>query len=188
MVFGIVLGILFLIVIVWPISIYNRLIRLRNEIGNAFGTIDVVLKQRFDLLPNLVETVKKYAEHEASTLIKVTEMRNGKRSYDEMSDPEKQQFANQSLLGIRDYYAVAEQYPDLKATTHFMHLQRTLNEQEEQIAAARRTYFALVTEFNILQETFPSSFVASMFHFQRGIILDISEQERAVPNVKNLFD
>ncbi|MDE5945180.1 MAG: LemA family protein [Rikenella sp.] len=180
------LVVVILLFVIWPISVYNGLVRRRNEIQNAFGTIDVVLKQRFDLLPNLAEAVKGYAEHEATTLIQVTAMRGGRR-YDDMSTVEKHDFANRSLLGIRDFYVAGERYPDLKASTHFMHLQRTLNEQEEQIAAARRTYNAMVAEFNTIQETFPSSIVASLFHFERGLILDIPEEERAVPSLKNIF-
>lgn len=183
----IVIGILVLLLVVWPVSTYNRFVRLRNAIAQAGGSIDAVLKQRFDLLPNLAETVKRYAAHESSVLTQVTAMRGGKQSYDELSAAEKNEFANRSLLGIRDFYAVAEQYPELKASDHFMHLQRTLNEQEEQISAARRTYNAMVTEYNNAIQSFPASVIAELSRFYPEQVLEISEEERAVPNLSDLF-
>lgn len=183
----IVIGILVLLLVVWPVSTYNRFVRLRNAIAQAGGSIDAVLKQRFDLLPNLAETVKRYAAHESSVLTQVTAMRGGKQSYDELSAAEKNEFANRSLLGIRDFYAVAEQYPELKASDHFMHLQRTLNEQEEQISAARRTYNAMVTEYNNAIQSFPASVIAGLSRFYPEQVLEISEEERAVPNLSDLF-
>lgn len=187
MVILIVLGIVVLLIVAWSISVYNGLIRRRNGVENAFGAIDAVLKQRFDLLPNLAETVKRYAEHESSTLVGVAQMRGGKHSYNEMSTEEKSTFANQSLLGIRDFYAVAERYPDLKASPHFMHLQRTLNEQEEQIAAARRTYNSMVTDYNNAIQVFPSSIVAGVFRFGPKTVLLIPAEERVAPSLKSVF-
>lgn len=183
----IILAACLLLFIIVPISIHNGFVRRRNAIKNAGGAIEAVLKQRFDLLPNLVETVKRYAAHEAEVFSSVTALRGGKQSYDELSAQEKQQFDSGFGVGLRNFYAVAERYPELRASDNFMHLQRTLNELEEQLSAARRTYNAAVTDYNDSIQVFPASIIAGMGHFQPEKVLETPEEERQAPNLKSLF-
>ena len=176
-----------LILIGIPISIYNRLVRNRNQIDNAFGAIDAMLKKRYDLLPNLVEAVKRYASHETQTLTQLTELRSGNQ-YDTLAQTDKNTFDSRFTAASRSFLALAEHYPDLKASENFMHLQRTLNETEEQLSAARRTYNAVVTTYNNSVMTFPSSIIAGIFHFQPAQVLEIPQEERKTPDLKKLFD
>ena len=156
------------IILLTCILIYNSLVSKRKQAENAFATIDVMLKKRFDLIPNLVAVAKQYAEHEKEVFSKVAQMRS--RNYAEMSDTDKielDQAFNQAgtrLIGL------AESYPELKASENFMHLQRTLNETEEQLAAARRAYNAAVTDYNNKVESFPSNGIASLFKFTRKAV------------------
>lgn len=184
----IILIVVLLVIVVAPISIYNGLVRRRNAIDNAQGAIDAVLKQRFDLLPNLVETVSQYAAHEATLLSTVTALRRNKNSYGELTADEKSAFDSGFTRSLRDFYAVAENYPDLKASANYLHLQRTLNELEEQLSAARRTYNAVVTDYNNAIQVFPSSLVAGMFRFAPARVLETPAAEQTVPNVRNLFN
>lgn len=165
---------------------YNTLVRKRNETENAFGSIDVMLKKRFDLIPNLVATVQQYAKHEESTFSKITELRN--KSYNSLSDKEKTEFDQTFAQARSSFFAVAENYPELKASENFMQLQRSLNETEEQLSAARRTFNACVTDYNNTVQTFPTNMLAGMFGFVRKDVLVIPETERANPNIKNLFN
>lgn len=165
--------------------IYNSLVRKRNETENAFGGIDVMLKKRYDLIPNLVATVQQYAEHEKGTFAQITEMRN--RSYGSLSTAEKGELDNAMSQACTRFLAVAENYPQLKASENFEQLQRALNETEEQLSAARRTYNACVTDYNNAVQTFPSNLLAGMFGFTRKEVLVTPEQERVNPNVKGLF-
>lgn len=176
-----------LLAVVASISVYNGLVRRRNGIENARGAVDAMLKQRFDLLPNMVETVKRYAAHEAGVLTEVAALRGGKHSYGELSTDEKTAFDNGFGVGLRNFYAVAERYPELKASENFMHLQRTLNESEEQLSAARRTYNAVVTDYNNAIQVFPSSIIAGYFRFRPAQVLEIPAAERETPNLRNLF-
>lgn len=183
----IILVAVLLLLVALPVSIYNGLVRRRNGIANAQGAIDAVLKQRFDLLPNLVETVKRYAAHETGLFAGVVALRKGKNSYGELSADEKNAFDSGFGTGLRNFYAVAENYPDLKASDNFLHLQRTLNELEEQLSAARRTYNAVVTDYNNAVQVFPSSVIAGLFGFRPGRVLETPAEERGVPDVGNLF-
>lgn len=167
------------------IAIYNSLVRKRNETENAFGAFDVMLKKRYDLIPNLVATVKQYAEHEKSTFAQITEMRN--KSYASFSSQEKENLDSAFSQACTHFFAIAENYPQLKASENFEQLQRALNETEEQLSAARRTFNACVTDYNNAVQTFPSNLLAGMFGFTRKNVFSISEQERAVPNVNNLL-
>ena len=167
-----IVAIIIVLFILVVISMYNSLVRKRNQIENAFSTIDVMLKRRFDLIPNLVATVQQYAKHEADTFAAITEMRN--KTY---TSQVRTQF-----------FAVAENYPELKASENFLQLQRSLNETEEQLAAARRTYNASVTDYNNAVQTFPINLLAGMFGFTRKAVLTIPEAERVTPDVKNLFN
>ena len=151
----IILGIIFL----YAIISYNTLTRKRNNVDNAFGSIDVMLKKRFDLIPNLVATVQQYAKHEEETF---TAAKN-------------------------NFFMVAENYPALRSSENFMQLQKTLNETEEQLSASRRTYNAAVTDYNNSVMTFPSNIIANLFSFTKKEVFAIPEEEKVNPDVKKLF-
>lgn len=168
------------------IGIYNGLVRKRNEVENAFGGMDVQLKKRYDLIPNLVATVKQYANHEKELMEKVTKLRS-KASDGNLSADEKVALDNQISAGMKGLMVAVEGYPDLKANENFLNLQRALNEVESQISAARRTYNAVITDYNNGIQTFPASIIASMMHLKRKVVFVIPETERQNVNVKNLF-
>ena len=167
------------------IAIYNSLVRKRNETENAFGAIDVMLKKRYDLIPNLVATVKQYAEHEKKYIR--TNHRNAKQVVCFFLQSGKKNLDSAFSQACTHFFAIAENYPQLKASENFEQLQRALNETEEQLSAARRTFNACVTDYNNAVQTFPSNLLAGMFGFTRKNVFSISEQERAVPNVNNLL-
>ena len=154
-----IVAIIIVLFILVVISMYNSLVRLRNNRENAFADIDVQLKQRHDLIPQLVDTVKGYAAHEKDTLERVIQARNGavsaktitemrNKTYASLNDSEKADFDKMFSKVRTQFFAVAENYPELKASENFLQLQRSLNETEEQLAAARRTYNASVTDYN----------------------------------------
>jgi LemA protein len=161
---------------------YNKLITENKRVDNAWAQIDVQLKQRVDLIPNIVETVKGYAKHEAETLEKVISARNmatNAKGVEDSSD------ANNQLTGaLKTLFAVAEAYPDLKANTNFMELQRTLKEVEEKIVYARQFYNDTVTRFNTSITVFPANILSSMFGFKESKLFNISEEEKIVPKVQ----
>ena len=177
-----ILGALLLI----PVLMYNTLVGKRNQIHNIFATMDAMLKKRWDLIPNLVETVKGYADHERGLFEAVTEARSkaqqGKLSEDQSVGMEN---SFMQLLGV--VRATVENYPDLKASDNFMHLQRTLNELEEQISAARRAYNASVTDYNNSVQMFPTNIIAAMFNFKEKTLFQIEAAERENPEVGNLL-
>ena len=172
--------------IIVVVAMYNNLVRKRNEVDNAFGGMDVQLKKRYDLIPNLVATVKQYATHEKDLLTQITEMR-AKATSGSLSSDERVALDNQISAGMKSIMVAVENYPDLKASENFVNLQRTLNEVESQISAARRTYNAVITDFNNAIQTFPSNIVAGMMKLQRKEVFVIPEAERQNVNVKNLF-
>jgi len=165
---------------------YNNLIAKKNGVENAFGTMDAQLKQRYDLIPNLVETVKNYMQHERGTLENLTALRS-KAGRPNLPDDEKVKLDNQISKNLQGLMVQVENYPDLKASANFVNLQTTLNEVESQIAAARRTYNAVVTDFNNAIEMFPSSIIAGFMKLVRKQVFEISEGERQSPNVGKLF-
>lgn len=169
------------------LMIYNGLIRKKNEVENAFGGMDVQLKKRYDLIPNIVSTVQQYASHEKDLLEKVTQLRAQAVSGNLSSD-EKVAVDNQISGAIKGLMVAVENYPDLKANEQFLHLQRTLNEVESQISASRRAYNAAVTDYNNGVETFPSNIMAGMMGLKRKQVFEIPETERASVNVKDLFN
>lgn len=169
-----------------PVFIYNGLIRKKNEVTNAFGGIDVQLKKRYDLIPNLVATVQQYAIHEKELLEKVTQLR-AQAIGGNLTNDEKVAIDNQISGSLRSIMVAVENYPDLKASENFLNLQRTLNEVESQISAARRAYNAAVTNFNNGIETFPGNLMASMMNLSRKQVFEIPETERQTVNVKDLF-
>lgn len=180
-----ILGIIIAVCLLYVAIGYNSLVKKRNDVTNAFGSIDAMLKKRFDLIPNIVATVQQYAKHEESLFTKVTEMRS--KRYGQLSDEEKAEFDKAFTQVSRQFIAVAENYPELKASENFMHLQRTLNEVEERLSAARRTYNACVTDYNNAVMTFPSNLIAGIFGFSSKPVLSIPEEERQNVSVKNLF-
>mgnify|MGYP001662428808 CR=1 FL=1 len=177
--------ILFIIIILYAVIAYNSLTRKRNNVDNAFSSIDVMLKKRFDLIPNLVATVQQYAKHEEETFTKITSLRT--KTYDSLTTEEKADFDKSFTTASRSFFMVAENYPQLRASENFIQLQRALNETEEQLSASRRTYNASVTDYNNAVMTFPSNIIANIFSFTKKEVLTIPEAEKAVPNVKNLF-
>lgn len=179
----VIIGFLALVII----GIYNTLIRKRNEVDNAFGGMDVQLKKRYDLIPNLVETVKQYATHEKELFQKITEMRS-KAMSGNLNPDEKVTLDNQISASMRSIMVAVENYPDLKASESFMNLQRNLTEVESQISAARRTYNAVITDFNNAIQVFPNSMIAGMMKLAKKEVFVIPEVERENVNVKTLFN
>lgn len=158
------------------ISMYNRLVVLRNRIENAWSQIDVQLKRRTDLIPNLVETVKGYASHEKEVFQKVTEARSALMNAQGVRD---QAEANNMLTGaLKSLFAVAENYPELKANQNFMMLQEELSGTESKIAYARQFYNDTVLKYDNMREKFPSNIVASMFGFSEREYFQVEEGDR----------
>ena len=174
----------FVVLVFWGISVYNGLVQLKIRADNAWSDIDVQLKRRWDVIPNLVEAVEGYAQHERQTLVSVTEARS--KAISSISVAEKGQTENLLAQTLRNLFAVSEKYPDLKANENFLKLQTSLIEIEETIQAARRYYNAVVRDLNTLIQMFPSSVVANAYHFQNKEFfqLDTPEIERQAPQVK----
>ena len=173
---------LVLAVAVWVVVAYNRLVRVRNKCEEAWSGIDVQLQRRADLVPNLVETVKGYAGHEREALEAVVQARNAVAS---ASGPQAAGQADEALEGaLRQLFAVAEAYPDLKASTNFLALQRELAALEEEISFSRRYYNAVVEDLNTAIQTVPTMFVARPFGFSEREYFKAQEAARAVPNVE----
>lgn len=165
----------------YAVSTYNRLVQKRTMAEEGFSGIDVQLKRRYDLIPNLIETVKGYMAHEKGVLEKVTEMRA--RAHDATNLGDRFQAEAGLTRALAGFFAVAENYPDLKASTNFVDLQRQLMEIEDQIQLARRYYNGTVRDLNMMVEQFPSNIIANMFHFEKKPFFEIeNEAERA--NVK----
>lgn len=181
MVLWIVLIIVLLIVFM-VISIYNALVGLRNQSEEAFAAIDAHLKQRYDLIPNLVETVKGYAKHEEGTLTKVIQARNMAMSATGFEDRNK---AENVLSGtLKSLFALSEAYPDLKANQGFLNLQNQLQKIETDLLSARKYYNAVVKNLNNKIDMFPSSLVAGLFKFTKKAYYEIEEEARARVEVK----
>ncbi len=163
------------------IAIYNGLIRLKNKCSEAWSDIDTQLKRRYDLIPNLVETVKGYAQHEAGTLEKITQARTA--AMNAKSLPEKEQ-AELSLTGaLKTIFALAENYPDLKANQNFLDLQKNLSEIEEHIQLSRRYYNATVRDFNTKIEVFPNNLIAKPMGFAQREFFEADEGEKQTVKV-----
>jgi len=175
----IILIVLAILVIV-GIAIYNKLVRLRTQATEAWSDIDVQMKRRYDLIPNLIETVKGYMTHERETLEGVTSMRTAAMG---ATNPAEQAKAENMLTDtLKSLFAVAENYPDLKANENFMELQRELSDTENKIQASRRFYNANVRDLNIAIETFPSNIFAKMFGFVQREFFELDEAEAAAKN------
>ena len=152
------------IIVLWAIYAFNRFVRLATRVKEAWSDIDVQLKRRYDLIPNLVETVKGYATHEAGTLEKVTEMRT--RAMNATAPADKAAAENMLSGALKSLFAVAENYPDLKANINFLELQRELSDTENKIQAARRFYNSVVQDLQNALQSFPSNLIGSTFGFQ----------------------
>ena len=173
------------------IGMYNSLIRLKNRVEEAWSDIDVQLKRRYDLIPNLIETVKGYAAHERETLDAVTQARaNATSTHIDASDVTPEQIAamagaESALSGaLSRLLAVAENYPDLKANTNFLELQRELSDTENKIQAARRFYNGNVRDLNIALQSFPSNIVGNMFNFKAEEFFELEENSEEREPVK----
>ncbi|HZX14206.1 MAG TPA: LemA family protein [Thermodesulfobacteriota bacterium] len=165
------------------VGIYNSLVKLRNTSEQAWSDIDVQLKRRHDLVPNLVETVKGYAAHERSTFEKVVQARNAAMQASSPADSAQAENILQSTL--RSLFALAESYPELKANQNFIELQNELANIEEQVQLSRRYYNAVVRDLNTKIETVPSNVVANMYSFKKKEFFELeSLEERRVPEVK----
>jgi LemA protein len=182
---GLIIVIAIIVVpLIYVIANYNRFVRLRQHIRESWGDIDVELKRRYDLIPNLVETVKGYAKHERETLEKVIELRNRAVAN---NGPASAQAVDESalMLALRKVFVLAEGYPQLRADAHFLALQKELADTEDRIAAARRFYNGNVRELNQLCQMFPTSMLANMFGFSESTYFELEhEAERAVPRVQ----
>ncbi|WP_373072847.1 LemA family protein [Sulfurimonas sp.] len=169
------------------VLMYNSLVNKKNQVENIFATIDTQLKKRYDLIPNLVASVSKYMEHEKSLLEEVTKLR-ADANKPNLSDEKKIKLDAQISSALGSLMIAVENYPDLKANENVMHLQRTLNEVEEQISAARRAYNQAVTDYNNAIEMIPTNFMASAMNYTRKQVFEIVEAERKNVNVKELFN
>jgi LemA protein len=183
-----ILGLIILTVLAVIIfGMYNSLVGKKNAVEQAFGSIDVMCKKRYDLIPNLVASVKQYASHEAGTLEKVTELRNRAAS-GKLSADEAVQLNNQLTHALGRLMVTVEAYPQLKANDNFIQLQRALNETEEQLSAARRAFNAAVTDFNNAVEMFPTNLMAGAMNYKRRALFEAAETERQNVNVGTLFN
>ena len=179
----ILLAVLFLFII----AIYNRLITLRNRTDEAWSDIDVQLKRRYNLIPNLVEAVKGYAAHEKGVFENVAKTRTAAMNAEQSGDPKKVAEAENMLSGtLKTLFAVSENYPELRASENFVELQRELRDTEDKIQASRRFYNTNVRDINIKIESFPSSLVANMFSFKKRDFFEI-EEPAAKESVKVSF-
>ena len=177
----IVIGVI-LFLVLFLVGNYNTLVSLRNKVKDQWSQIDVQLKRRFDLIPNLVETVKGYAKHESETLEKVIEARN---SFTTAKTPEEEIKANGELTNaISKLFALAESYPDLTANTSFMKLQEDLKETEDKISYARQFYNDNVMAYKNKIEMFPSNIIAGMFGFKPELFFEVNEKEKENVEVK----
>lgn len=168
------------------VFMYNSLISKKNQVDNIYAGLDAVLKKRYDLIPNLVATVKEYMTHERITLEKMTELRTQVMQKG-LSNEEKIALEKQLSSMLGSLMVAVENYPNLKANENFLHLQHTLNEIEEQLSAARRAYNQSVTDYNNALEMFPTNMMAGFMRLEKRVVFTLQESERQNVNVKNLF-
>ena len=172
-------------IILFVIIVYNSLAAKRANVQNAFAGIDVQLKKRCDLVPNLVSSVKAYMQHESGTLEKLTDLRTRAAA---ATDPAERLRLDKELSGaLKNVMVQVEAYPDLKASANVVQLQRSLNEIEEQISASRRAYNAAVTDYNLAIRIFPNNLLAGMFGYTESPLFEAAPEDRANPNVGDLF-
>jgi len=170
------------LLLVWAVILYNRFVTLRNQVMNGWKQIDVQLKRRHDLIPNLVNTVKGYMEFEQDTLLKVISARNAAAAAKTVTESAEKETALTSALG--KFFALAENYPNLKANENVRQLQEELSSTENKIGFARQFYNDIATKFNIALQVFPGNLIAGMFGFQPADLFEVQDAaERQVPNV-----
>lgn len=179
----IIAGVILVLLVMYVISTYNGLVRARNKVKDQFSQIDIQLKKRFDLIPNLVNTVKGYAKHESETLEKIVNARNIYSNA--KTDNEKIEASNELSNSLTHLFALAESYPDLKANTNFGELQRQLKDVEEKISYARSFYNDSVRLYNNKVQTIPTNIIASLFGFKAESFFEASASEKE--NVKVEF-
>lgn len=180
---GSIIFVIIVAIVLYIILVYNKLITLRNLKDESWSGIDVQLKQRADLIPNLVETVKGYMGHEKGVLEKVTQLRAQCLSSGSVEERAKNE--NMLTSALRQLFAVSENYPDLKASQNFIDLQKTLTSIEDQIQLARRYYNGTVRELNIKIQSFPSNLIANAFNFKPATYFELDDpQDRESPNIK----
>ena len=185
LIFGIIALIVIVLIVLWGVSAYNGLVTLRNRVKNGWAQIDVQLKQRADLIPNLVETVKGYAAHESQVFTQVTQARASALQAAQSGDvAQRIQAENQLSRAIMNLQAVAEAYPQLQANQNFLDLQAQLKALEEKIAYARQFYNDVVQKYNTKIEVVPTNIIAGLFHFEQAAYFQINEADRQVPQVQ----
>ena len=179
----IVVGVVVLLPLIYVLAIYNRLVSIRAHMRESWSDVDVELKRRYELIPNLVETVKGYAAHERETLEQVTKLRNqAAANHDDVGSQARDEQA--LIVGLRQVFAVVDGYPELKSDKNFRQLQAELANTEDRIAAARRFFNGNVRELNQLVEMFPSNLIAGTFGFSRSEYFQLDDdRQRAVPKV-----
>lgn len=174
---GYIILALIVVLLIYAVSSYNGMVKMRNTYKEAFATMDVYMKKRWDLIPNLVETVKGYATHEKDTFSEIVNLRNS-GNYSSMSDDEKIKNSTQMSKAISKLFALAENYPELKANTNFLDLSQQLKKIEEDIANSRKYFNGAVRLYNNKIQTFPNNIIASMFHFEEIKSFEIQDSER----------
>lgn len=177
--------ILLALIFFWVVTVYNGLVVLKNQVKNAWSQIDVQLKRRYDLIPNLVETVKGYAAHEKSALEAVIKARQTAINLDNMTNMKDKAAAENAISGaLKSLFAVAENYPDLKANQNFLQLQEEITSTENKIGFARQFYNDAVLEYNNKKEMFPTNMIATIFNFENREFFEANASEKAAPQVK----
>ncbi len=170
------------LVALYIMSTYNSLVQLRNKVEDSWAQIEVLLKRRADLIPNLVETVKGYAKHEEGTLKEVVEARN--RAVNASTQTDEMKAAGEMTQALSRLFALTEAYPELKANTNFMDLQANLKETEDKLSFSRQFYNDIVLKYKDKIQMFPSNIVAGLFHFKAALFFEATDEERKVPEVK----
>jgi LemA protein len=170
------------LIVIYALSLYNSFVKLNNKVKEAFSTMDVYLKKRWDLIPNIVETVKGYASHESETLKQIVELRNS--AYENMSSDDKIKTNQELSNGINKIMALAESYPDLKANENFINLSNQLSSVEEDIANSRKYYNGVVRSYNNKVEVFPNSIFAKIFGYKTKAMFEVSSNERETVKVE----
>lgn len=183
MTIGIIIAVIVVLLIIAYISIYNGLIKVRTYVQESWSQIDVQLKRRNDLIPNLIETVKGYSHYEQSTLQKVTELRNQLINVPSGDHEQAMAVSDQLSNSLKSIFAVGEAYPDLKADQEYSRLMEELSNTENKIAYSRQLYNSSVASLNMKLQSFPSNIVGSIHHFSQADYLQVPEEEKAAPKV-----
>ncbi len=184
--YSITIAVIVVIIISMFVWLYNALIAKKNEIANALGMIDSVLKKRYDLIPNLITTVQEYMDYEKETLVSITKLRTDALNANNIND--KMNINEKISSAIKSIIVSAEEYPQLQASKNMLQLQQALAETEGQISAARRTYNQAVTNFNNACEQIPSNFVAQLLRYEKQEVLKTPEDEKTNININKMFN